>query len=719
MRRSLASWCLLLILGCLLASSPGDAATDGAASLLRFDMFLGHDNVVPDFGWFPVTFEVKNDGPPFIGTVKVGEANFGAGASRSTSLELPTGTLKRFSIPMFKSEGYQREWKAVLLDSNGRSRAEASRLARRRVPWNGLMIGALARTSAGAPSFPSIEGMDQEIQPAVGRLLPELFPDNPLLLESLRELYLSSEKALTLKAPQVNAIVTWLYGGGHLVVNLDQLGDLSGLPWLRRILPTVPTGTAALRPGRALHNFSISGWPDLPAVRKPNSQEQRSPLDPSLLEPDATFDKATLPVWKMSTDGLQIDLADDPTPLIVSATRGWGRISLLAFNPEREPFASWEHRSWFWGSLCGGKHWLAKAVGSYSYRSTDGVFGALVDSTQIRKLPVGWLLVLLVTYLFVIGPFDRWWLRRINREMLTWITFPCYVALFSGLIYLIGYRLRAGETEWNEVQMVDVIPFGDLTQWRVRSFGSVYSPSNRRYGFSSRLPFSTFRPEAHLQGGRGGQDDDSGSIAQLGEGYKANVPVPVWTSQLFVQDGWTTNAAPIRIEVSGDGRDLKLRVDNQSGQRIEHGSLIHAGRLYEIKDIATGTSEIGSGQFNDRLVADFVSATQARMNSQVDNRRQAFGRSQNGEKTPPRDMVLFASLSGAVMVNSDFDSSRYTTSPGVDLSPHVRAQEDVFLAWIPDHIAIPTFNDFEPRRTKRFTCYRLVLPRKPSTAARP
>ena len=48
----------------------------------------------------------------------------------------------------------------------------------------------------------------------------------------------------------------------------------------------------------------------------------------------------------------------------------------------------------------------------------------MVDSKQIRKLPIGWLLLLLLAYLVVIGPLDQYWLKKINKQMLTWITFP-------------------------------------------------------------------------------------------------------------------------------------------------------------------------------------------------------------------------------------------------------------------------------------------------------
>jgi len=42
----------------------------------------------------------------------------------------------------------------------------------------------------------------------------------------------------------------------------------------------------------------------------------------------------------------------------------------------------------------------------------------MIDSKQVRKLPVGWLLFLLLVYLVVIGPLDHPGLKRINRPML-------------------------------------------------------------------------------------------------------------------------------------------------------------------------------------------------------------------------------------------------------------------------------------------------------------
>ena len=155
-------------------------------------------------------------------------------------------------------------------------------------------------------------------------------------------------------------------------------------------------------------------------------------------------------------DGFVLASAEN-LPLIVQAPRGRGKITVLTFSPEREPFRSWKGRSYFWAKVAGipGEYFTSmEHFNAYGGWSIDGVFGALIDSRQIKKLPVTWLLLLLVVYLVVIGPFDQWWLKKIGKQMLTWITFPTYVVLFSLLIYFIGYKLRAGETEWNELNIV-------------------------------------------------------------------------------------------------------------------------------------------------------------------------------------------------------------------------------------------------------------------------
>ena len=108
----------------------------------------------------------------------------------------------------------------------------------------------------------------------------------------------------------------------------------------------------------------------------------------------------------------------EDTPLMISANRGRGRITVLMFSPEREPFRSWKNMPTFWSKLADVPGDLY-ATTDYGYRGevgSDGIFGAMIDTRQVHKLPVEWLLLLLIVYLVVIGPLDQFWLKKIGSR---------------------------------------------------------------------------------------------------------------------------------------------------------------------------------------------------------------------------------------------------------------------------------------------------------------
>ena len=466
---------------------------------LQFDVFLGYDWIVPQASWFPVVCEIKNDGPPFVGTVELDGGRFNQEQTRRAVIELPTGTLKRFVIPVFATAGNLGSWDVRLLDERGKIRAEQTGLrAKRGISSNAPLIGALARTPAGMPVIRPILPQDTVLQPGSARFLPTVFPDNPVVLQGMDCLYLNSEKALDLKVNQVNAIFDWLNGGGHLIVGVEQISDISATPWLRSVLPcslndirpvqahpelqewlrsaTWPTGFVELPQNQAAaYGQRRYGLPPPASQRRPGTASQIPPpveqsgsqAQPSVsaaepfkdLPDDPAFEAAGLQVAMGELKDGQVVVSAGDKPLIVTANRGRGRVTLLLFSPEREPFRSWKNLPTFWAKLAEvpGAWYVSADYRQQGGWSSDGIFGAMIDTRQVHKLPVTWLLLLLVVYLVVIGPLDQRWLKRIGRPMLTWITFPCYVVLFSLLIYFIGYKLRAGESEWNELHLVDVL----------------------------------------------------------------------------------------------------------------------------------------------------------------------------------------------------------------------------------------------------------------------
>jgi len=136
-------------------------------------------------------------------------------------VELPTGTLKRLVIRFFGPAVWLFSWNIRLLDDRRKVRAETtSRPIRKNNPFGIPLLAAVTRTP---PPLPDVKASGLDMKPIVARLQPDLFPDNPIALEGLDTIYLSSERALDLKVNQVNALLAWLQAGGHLVVGVEQI----------------------------------------------------------------------------------------------------------------------------------------------------------------------------------------------------------------------------------------------------------------------------------------------------------------------------------------------------------------------------------------------------------------------------------------------------------------------------------------------------------------
>jgi hypothetical protein len=217
------------VLGLLLAAS--------TRADIQFDVFLGYDGVVPEASWFPIVIEVSNDGPTFTGVVEVqaGGGQASEGQARHLEVELPTGTLKRLTIPVFSPTRGYSSWDVRLLDERGKVRKEQIGLRpRRQISREVPLMGSLSRSAT--PSFRQVLA-NSEWQPASARLLPTVFPDNPLVLEAMGTLYLNSEVAPKLGVRQVQALLDWLNTGGHLIVGVEQISEVTSTPWLNRVFP--------------------------------------------------------------------------------------------------------------------------------------------------------------------------------------------------------------------------------------------------------------------------------------------------------------------------------------------------------------------------------------------------------------------------------------------------------------------------------------------------
>jgi hypothetical protein len=633
-------------------------------------------------------------------------------------VELPTGTLKRFTIPAFASSRYFGGWNARLLDEKGKVRAEQQNLRVRQTFSSQVpMFAAISRT---LPSVPKIKSSQPEMQPVVARFLPALFPDNPITLEGLDTIYLQAERALDLKVNQVNALLAWLNAGGHLVIGVEQILHVNGNEWLKGIFPceltgmTMDTGHAGLQDfvtsdrRRDGGNYKFRGSNE--PVEKPAKKRRQASVDITnpyaKLPTDFKFETTPLQVATGTMRDGEILVGSASTPLVITAPRGRGQLTVLTFSPELEPFVSWTNRPHFWAKMMDMPPQLLASdqYQQYGGYSMDGVFGAMIDSKQVRKLPVGWLLVLLVGYLVVIGPFDRYWLNKINRQMLTWVTFPIYVALFSGLIYLIGYKLRAGESEWNELHVVDVMPAGEQAGLRGRTYGSIYSPVNARYKMAGEQMFSTFRGEFMSHGG---QEASRATIEQRGNNFQAEISVPVWTSQLYVSDWWRQSGAPAKIIVNETGAGYEVNIENLLDKKLTRCKVVMGNSVFDVSEVGAKQTRKVTLPKSGEALSSFVQRHGGNFAQALNQRQQAFGQNTPQIYDIPQG-VMAASFVNQLQPGQNYSYAQFVSPAGLDLSAVVDRGYAVLLAWVEDYAPTKPINKFDPRRTHKDTLLRVA-----------
>lgn len=702
---------------------------------LQFDVFVGYgsgganDGLVREGNWFPVACEVFNDGPSFNAVFELSSQQVGGGQSKRMAIELPTNTRKRFVIPVFAGSSRFASWHARLLDTRGRLVAERPDLRTTDVSWETFLLGGLPRSFAGLPVFPQLAaaaGQNQagrpEFQPKVARMTVEQFPDSPLALEGLSALYLSSERALELRAPQVTALVAWVHGGGHLVLGVEQAQDVTSLPWLDALSPVELGAMSTARSAGAFHTWLQTGASlrasDEATARAglPRPQQQRPGTAPgpnpyTTLTPEAGFENEELAVYAATVRDGETLLSVGGRPLAVQAPRGRGWMTVLTFSPEREPFKSWKQRGWFWARLfkLPGDVFEAQGRNIYGGWSLDGVIYEMINTRQIRKLPVEWLLALLVVYLLVIGPFDQWFLKKINRQMLTWITFPAYVVLFSLLIYWIGYKLRAGETEWNELHVVDVLPRAEKAELRGRTFATLYSSVPARYRLASEQAIASLRGE--FSGPAGGSQERSRVDAEIRPaGFSAEVSVPVWSSLLYVSDWQEPAAIPLTATIVPTGANVKITLQSRLPRKLTGVRVAYSDRLYLIGDLApsetkTVTVPFASGQ----MLADFVRTTGFRFQEAAQRRTQAFGREGSSRLEANADTLCVASFISQ-MGRYQGQNRMFLYPDGLELSPLLARGDAVVLAWDAGHAPGKPLRRFDPPRVSQNTLFRLTVP---------
>ena len=294
--------------------------------------------------------------------------------------------------------------------------------------------------------------------------------------------------------------------------------------------------------------------------------------------------------------------------------------------------------------------------------------------------------------------------------MLTWITFPCYVVLFSLLIYFIGYRLRAGESEWSELHLVDVLLKGESAELRGRTYASVYSPSNQRYMLAGPQKFATLRGE-FAGSAEGGQSSEKATVWQMGDSFKAEIFVPVWTSQLFVSDWWQPATVPLRVTVQSLNDGWQVNIENHTDQELTTAQIVIEDYILPLGELPPNQSKsfsVSKGQ--GTLLREFIARYGASFQEAAQSRQRAFGASESGHLGDLPNTTVAASFVSQLSRHNNNYMFNFIAPPGLDLSSVVEHGNAVLFAWAGDYSPVKPMNQFSPRRIHRDTLWRFAVP---------
>ena len=366
---------------------------------------------------------------------------------------------------------------------------------------------------------------------AVSPLEMATIPEDADRLRGISALVVQGNAASQATASQRNAVLSWLRGGGHLLL----VGGANAAD-VARILPegALPLTFAGSAPVTSTE--PLRTW----LGRPPN------------LPPSA-------PAARFQYSGGELLAGTPAAPLVWRMQVGGGTATILAFDPTLEPLASWEGLPGLLRQTLdvalpnGAEQPGARPPGGFPDPSLR-----LQDATMLLPSDAhpDWALigVLLAGFALVVGPGVYVLLRRVQRRGLVWIAVPVAALVFASAIYTWGVESRGRDLIVNAAAYLELgaTPEEPARQSVAAAF---YGPTYER--LSVEVPAE-------------------GSVRALGQGQMGPYP-------LAQQDDGSPSDPPFRV-IDGTGR----RVDFLSGQYSQRAVMFER----EIENAPRGTADI-------------------------------------------------------------------------------------------------------------------------------
>ncbi|TVQ89965.1 MAG: hypothetical protein EA397_13475 [Deltaproteobacteria bacterium] len=484
--------------------------------------------------WTGLIVRLENLGDDLQGEIatEISGQDFHSIGVRRT-VELPAGSRRELVLPIKGPTRVDR----LRVDFRAGRRSTYAEARMRPIGTSDLLIGVIGEDLAGVNGLHEVDRMASRLPPGRGNiydasrdrgvrsgLLPvSSLPEHPQLFEPFNWLVWLDADPSSLTPAQAEALHSYIASGGHLVLTVTERWRQVGQGPLQDLLPVDLTGVrsseASSELADALRFASPIDSPQPQAIARLRSQPGR--------EAESLLEVSGDPVWAAGTYGRGTVhvLTVDPRPMIrVSDTVAesfWRQILYLP-APGSGTLAHPLDRE---SAL------LVPLVGSLGDESTE--FGEQLspDDTEVmnevlrnipgvQPIPLSWLVAFAAVYLLLIGPVDFLVLRWLRREVLTWITFPVTILVFSALALAGTTYVKGTQTVLTRYELVEIIP------------GTPYWHGSSMYGFwaTQRVRLSL---ESGVDSGLAEPLEGHGLSAQLDLVYSASSSAAQLTAQTW------------------------------------------------------------------------------------------------------------------------------------------------------------------------------------------
>lgn len=522
------------------------------------------DGVVRYGEWLPLRVRVENDGAPFHARVVVSLSRQAGGHIRVAywrGLELPRGARKEITLYVLPNTFTRRL--AVDLVPAGETDPRLSQKVTVSPTRPTVYTVAVARGKGDGLNVLTGLNLDQQEVRVLDVSLADL-PERAEGWGSLDALVLSGVDTGTLTPAQQEALTTWVYRGGALVLGggPDAARVLAGLP--EPLRPVQPAGDITLDALPALEN--LAGEP----IRVSG---------PFVLADSEVREGSGVRLW-------QEDL-----PLVVERAVHQGLVLWLALDPNLSPFDAWAGADEFWHALLVPiiRPWPNVPEDFMSQENVDNQVGRALYNLPALALPsLGLLAPLLGLYILVVGPANYLFLRRSRRLEWAWLTIPAITIVFSAGAYGLGLRARGTDVIVHQINAVELFPDTNVAFARV--YVGLFSPGRRTYNitFPTEVLVTSLTRETNPFGSTTAGSPTTLTVHEGLPTVVENLPVNQWSMQGLVASGTVEVPYRLEAELYTQGDRIVGTVRNASTVPLQNVAVVVGNQVARLGDLTPG-----------------------------------------------------------------------------------------------------------------------------------